>query len=85
MNYSFDTLILSLRDHVYFFEIERIRKRSGFEGKPAPQFQEVIKKIITEKDSKVNEKFDENAQAYFKGAKIAYETIVTDFMMMITN
>ena len=84
MNYSFEYIDIILLAMIAGFIFLRLRgilgKRSGFEGKPAPQFQEVIKNINTEKDSKVNEKFDENAQAEFlKGAKIAYETIVTDF------
>tara|TARA_B100001939_G_scaffold178874_1_gene154198 strand:- start:292 stop:846 length:555 start_codon:yes stop_codon:yes gene_type:complete len=55
-------------------------KRSGFEGKPPPQFQEVIKNINLEKKTNQPENFDENAQKEFlKGAKIAYETIITDF------
>ena len=55
-------------------------KRSGFEGKPPPQFQEVLKNM--QSDIKKNEKaeFDEKAQNEFlNGAKIAYETIITDF------
>ena len=55
-------------------------KRSGFDGKPPPQFQEVLKNL--QSDIKENEKaeFDEKAQNEFlNGAKIAYETIITDF------
>ena len=55
-------------------------KRSGFEGKTSPQFEEVLKNINQEVNIKNNDKFDENAQKEFlKGAKIAYETIITDF------
>ena len=55
-------------------------KRTGYEGKTAPQFQEVLKNIQSENNFKQPETFDENAQKDFlKGAKIAYETIITDF------
>ena len=55
-------------------------KRTGFEGKSPPQFKEVIKNINLEQNAKNKEKFDDEAQKEFlKGAKIAYETIITDF------
>ena len=55
-------------------------KRSGFEGKPPPQFQEILKNIDPKLKTMQKENFDEEAQKEFlKGAKIAYETIITDF------
>ena len=55
-------------------------KRTGFEGKAPPQFQEILKNVKLEKNVKQNENFDENAKKEFlNGAKIAYETIITDF------
>jgi len=55
-------------------------KRTGYEGKTNPQFQEIIEKINTDVKEKLNDNFDETAQKEFlKGAKIAYETIITDF------
>ncbi len=55
-------------------------KRTGFEGKAPPQFQEVLKKVKTNQNKNIKENFDEYAQKEFlKGAKIAYETIITDF------
>ena len=55
-------------------------KRTGFDGKSAPQFEEILKNVKIEKKIKSNEIFDESAQKEFlKGAKIAYETIITDF------
>ena len=55
-------------------------KRTGFGGKAPPQFEEVLNKVKTDKVRKINENFDEAAQKEFlKGAKIAYETIITDF------
>tara|TARA_Y100000992_G_scaffold298800_1_gene264564 strand:- start:2086 stop:2643 length:558 start_codon:yes stop_codon:yes gene_type:complete len=56
-------------------------KRTGFEGKTAPQFEEILKNTnLKTKTKKQNESFDKEAQTEFlKGAKIAYETIITDF------
>ena len=55
-------------------------KRTGFEGKSAPQFQEILKNVDTKIKKEQNLNFDEVAQKDFlKGAKIAYETIITDF------
>jgi predicted lipid-binding transport protein (Tim44 family) len=55
-------------------------KRTGFEGKASPQFEELLKKTSVKETIKKEEVFDENAQKEFlKGAKIAYETIITDF------
>ena len=55
-------------------------KRTGFEGKPAAQFEEILKNVDTEIKTNQNPSFDEVAQKDFlKGAKIAYETIITDF------
>ena len=55
-------------------------KRTGFEGKAPSQLKEVLKKVNQEQTKKINEKFDDKAQNEFlKGAKIAYETVITDF------
>ena len=55
-------------------------KRTGFEGKTPAQFKEVLKNIKVDQTLKSNENFDNAAQDEFlKGAKIAYETIITDF------
>ena len=55
-------------------------KRTGFEGKTSAQFKEVLKNIKVEQPRKSNHIFDTAAQKEFlKGAKIAYETIITDF------
>ena len=55
-------------------------KRTGFEGKVPSQFEKVLNNIQPEKKINVKENFDEEAQKEFiKGAKIAYETIITDF------
>ena len=55
-------------------------KRTGFEGKAPPQFQEILKNIDPKIKTGLKENFDEEAQKEFlKGARIAYETIITDF------
>ncbi len=84
MNYSFEYIDIILLAMIAGFIFLRLRgilgKRSGFDGKPPPQFQEVLKNM--QSDIKKNEKaeFDEKAQNEFlNGAKIAYETIITDF------
>tara|TARA_B100000963_G_scaffold331579_1_gene322455 strand:+ start:5233 stop:5829 length:597 start_codon:yes stop_codon:yes gene_type:complete len=84
MNYSFEYIDIILLAMIAGFIFLRLRgilgKRSGFEGKTAPQFQEVSKNINVEVDTNITGKFDEKAQKEFlKGAKIAYETIITDF------
>ncbi len=84
MNYSFEYIDIILLAMIAGFIFLRLRgilgKRSGFEGKAPPQFQEVLNKVKTNQKKHVKENFDENAQKEFlKGAKIAYETIITDF------
>ena len=85
MNYSFEYIDIILLAMIAGFIFLRLRgilgKRTGFEGKAAPQFEEILKNINTETDiNKKSQTFDERAQKEFiKGAKIAYETIITDF------
>ena len=55
-------------------------KRTGFEGKLREDFKEEFTKSVVKNNIKNNQEFDENAKNDFiKGAKIAYETIITDF------
>ena len=84
MNYSFEYIDIILLAMIAGFIFLRLRgilgKRSGFEGKAPLQFEEVLKNVQSEKNFKQTEIFDDNAQKDFlKGAKIAYETIITDF------
>ena len=84
MNYSFENIDIILLAMIAGFIFLRLRgilgKRTGFEGKSSAQFQEVLKNIKPESIIKQNENFDEEAKKEFlKGAKIAYETIITDF------
>ena len=84
MNYSFEYIDIILLAMIAGFIFLRLRgilgKRTGFEGKSTAQFKEVLKNIKVDQPQKVNEKFDDNAkQEFLKGARIAYETIITDF------
>ena len=85
MNYSFEYIDIILLAMIAGFIFLRLRgilgKRTGFEGKAPPQFKEALEKINNIKqEKKVNENFDDEAKKDFlKGAKIAYETIITDF------
>ena len=84
MNYGFgyiDIILLAMIAGFIFLRLRGILgKRTGFDGKAPPQFEEILKNINPE--TKINKKndFDENAKKDFlKGAQIAYETIITDF------
>jgi predicted lipid-binding transport protein (Tim44 family) len=84
MSYSFEYMDIILLAMIAGFIFLRLRgilgKRTGFEGKAPPQFDKILKKAATKTAPINNETFDENAQKEFlKGAKIAYETIITDF------
>ena len=85
MSYSFEYIDIILLAMIAGFIFLRLRgilgKRTGFEGKVPKQFDRILKKeAITKQPTKINETFNENDQKEFlKGAKIAYETIITDF------
>ena len=84
MSYSFEYIDIILLAMIAGFIFLRLRgilgKRTGFEGKTSGQFKEVLKNIKIEQPRKSNDIFDTAAQEEFlKGAKIAYETIITDF------
>ena len=82
MSYSFEYMDIILLAMIAGFIFLRLRgilgKKTGFEGKiPAPFAKEFQKKIISKP---ISENFNEVSQKEFlKGAKIAYETIITDF------
>ena len=83
MNYSFEYIDIILLAMIAGFIFLRLRgilgKKTGFEGKMSTQFEKEFKKFEN-KQKILTENFDENAQKDFlKGAKIAYETIITDF------
>ena len=83
MNNSFEYIDIILLAMIAGFIFLRLRgilgKRTGFDGKVSTDFkQEFSTKTI--KKNLENQVFDDGAQRDFlKGAKIAYETIITDF------
>ena len=84
MNYSFEYIDIILLAMIAGFIFLRLRgilgKRTGFEGKATSQLKEVLKTVSQEQPKKMNENFDDEAKKEFlKGAKIAYETVITDF------
>ena len=84
MNYSFEYIDIILLAMIAGFIFLRLRgilgKRTGHEGKSFTQFEEIVKNVNSEVNNNRGKVFDENAQIEFlKGAKIAYETIITDF------
>jgi len=84
MNYSFEYIDIILLAMIAGFIFLRLRgilgKRTGFDGKAPAQFKEILKTVKQDQTKKTNENFDEDAQNEFlKGAKIAYEAVITDF------
>lgn len=84
MNYSFEYIDIILLAMIAGFIFLRLRgilgKRTGFEGKLREELKEEFTKTIVKNNVKNNQTFDEGAKNDFlKGAKIAYETILTDF------
>ena len=84
MNYSFEYIDIILLAMIAGFIFLRLRgilgKKTGFEGKAPAQFEEILKTVKQKETKKINENFDDKAQEEFlKGAKIAYETVITDF------
>ena len=84
MSYSFEYIDIILLAMIAGFIFLRLRgilgKRTGFEGKSSAKFEEVLKKVQVDLPIKNKQTFDDKAQKEFiNGAKIAYETIITDF------
>ena len=84
MNYSFEYIDIILLAMIAGFIFLRLRgilgKRTGYEGKIGEEFKEEFSKTILKKEFQKKDTFDEVAKNEFlKGAKIAYETIITDF------
>jgi predicted lipid-binding transport protein (Tim44 family) len=83
MNYSFEYIDIILLAMIAGFIFLRLRgilgKKNGYEGKMSTQFEKQFQKINI-KTKSINEKFgEEDKKDFLKGAKIAYETIITDF------
>ena len=84
MNYSFEYIDIILLAMIAGFIFLRLRgilgKRTGFEGKTSQQFENILKEVHKKNKTNQKENFDKEAQNEFlKWAKIAYETIITDF------
>ena len=84
MNYSFEYIDILLLAMIAGFIFLRLRgilgRRTGYDGEPAAQFEKILKDVQPEKQAPRRENFDDVAQKEFlNGAKIAYETIITDF------
>ncbi len=84
MSYSFEYIDIILLAMIAGFIFLRLRgilgKRTGFGGKAPSQLKEVLKTVNQDQLIKRTDKFDDDAQKEFlKGAKIAYETVITDF------
>ena len=84
MSYSFEYIDIILLAMIAGFIFLRLRgilgKRTGFDGKTPTQFDKILKEAVVKQPSAKKEIFDETAQKEFlNGAKIAYETIITDF------
>ena len=83
MNYSFEYIDIILLAMIAGFIFLRLRgilgKKNGYEGKMSTQLEKQFQKINI-KTKSINEKFgEEDKKDFLKGAKIAYETIITDF------
>ena len=84
MSYSFEYIDIILLAMIAGFIFLRLRgilgKRTGFDGKTTPQFDKILKEAAIKQAPMKKETFDVTAQKEFlNGAKIAYETIITDF------
>ena len=84
MNYSFEYIDIILLAMIAGFIFLRLRgilgKRTGFEGKAPTQFDKILKEAVVKQAPKKVDIFDDEAQKEFlRGARIAYETIITDF------
>ena len=83
MNYSFEYIDIILLAMIAGFIFLRLRgilgKRTNFNEKLSADFKQEFQKETIKKNLE-NQTFDNSAQLEFlKGAKIAYETIITDF------
>tara|TARA_B110001450_G_scaffold201842_1_gene191006 strand:+ start:1846 stop:2439 length:594 start_codon:yes stop_codon:yes gene_type:complete len=83
MNYSFEYMDIILLAMIAGFIFLRLRgilgKKTGFEGKMSTALEKKFQEFNREPEPQI-ENFDEEAKKNFlSGAKIAYETIITDF------
>ena len=83
MSYSFEYIDIILLAMIAGFIFLRLRgilgKRTGFDGKVVPEPEKIFS-TNTENIKNVRNDFNEDEKKNFlEGAKIAYETIITDF------
>jgi len=83
MNYNFEYMDIILLAMIAGFIFLRLRgilgKRTGFEGKLSGEFDQEFSKNVVKENFK-NQIFDDAAQkSFLEGAKIAHETIITNF------
>ncbi len=88
MNYSFEYIDIILLAMIAGFIFLRLRgilgKRTGHEENLDSSFLHDFKKEKKMKTRTMELKFDEKAKEEFlKGAKIAYETIITSLLLVI--
>jgi len=76
-----DIILLAMIAGFIFLRLRGILgKRTGFEGKSPAKFDKILKEVVNKQVAQIKDTFDEDDQKEFlKGAKIAYETIITDF------
>ena len=77
-----DIILLAMIAGFIFLRLRGILgKKTGFEGKISTQFEKEFQKINPNPNpNPINENFgEENKKEFLNGAKIAYETIITDF------
>ena len=83
MSYSLEYIDIILLAMIAGFIFLRLRgilgKRTGYDGKPSPEFEKEFLKNSRNRTIKKKD-FDEvEKKNFLQGAKIAYETIITDF------
>ena len=83
MNYSFEYIDIILLAMIAGFIILRLRgilgKRTGFEGKISPEIVKEFTNKIKNKELNLSSFSEQAKKDFIQGAKIAYETIITDF------
>ena len=83
MSYSFEYIDIILLAMIAGFIFLRLRgilgKKTGFEGKLSTQFKKEFSKNIIKEKIEIQNFDEEDKKIFLEGAKIAYETIITDF------
>ena len=83
MSNSFEYIDIILLAMIAGFIFLRLRgilgKRTGFEGKLSTEFKKEFNKNITDIKTKSDIFNEQEKKNFLQGAKIAYETIITDF------